>query len=52
MIAKLSKPNKEEVVICPMCQRVKSKHSAEELHACSKKMEEFRKQPIGGAGIQ
>jgi len=51
MIAKPSKPKKEEE-ICSMCQRVKSKHSPEELHFCFKKMEEFRKQPKGGAGIQ
>lgn len=51
MIAKHSK-QKEEEEVCSMCQRLKTKHSPEELHACSKKMEEFRKQPIGGAGIQ
>lgn len=51
MIVKHSK-QKEEEEVCLMCQRVKSKHSSEELHACSQKMEEFRKQPKGGAGIQ
>jgi hypothetical protein len=51
MIAKHSE-QKEKEEVCMMCQRVKRKHSPEELHACSKKMEEFRKQPKGGAGIQ
>lgn len=45
------KPKKQEG-ICPMCHRLNSKHSPEELHVCSMKMEEFRGQPKGGAGIQ
>lgn len=38
--------------ICPMCRRPKSKHTQEELTACSRKMQEFKKQKDGGAGIQ
>ena len=51
MITKYSR-QKEKEEICSMCLREKSKHSPEELQICSKKMEEFRNQPIGGAGIQ
>ena len=38
--------------ICPMCRRLKSKHSPEELLTCSHKMEEFKKNTTGGAGIE
>ena len=38
--------------ICPMCNRPKSKHTSEEMLACSKKMVEFKKNPTGGAGIE
>ncbi len=38
--------------ICPMCRRPKSKHSPEELLTCSRKMEEFKKNTSGGAGIE
>ncbi|HET6517962.1 MAG TPA: hypothetical protein VFG25_07075 [Nitrosopumilaceae archaeon] len=38
--------------ICPMCKRPKSKHTSEELAACSKKMIEFNKKKTGGAGIE
>ncbi len=37
---------------CLICGRPKSKHSPEELRACTRKMEEFRSKPEGGAGIQ
>jgi len=43
---------KEGDEICPMCGRPKSKHSSEELLTCSRKMEEFKRQKDGGAGIQ
>lgn len=51
MITEPPKP-KEKEEICSMCQRLKSSHSPEELRVCSKKMEEFSRQPKGGAGIQ
>jgi len=37
---------------CTMCRRPKSKHSPEELLTCSRKMEEFKKNTTGGAGIE
>ncbi len=37
---------------CSMCRRSKSKHSPEELLTCSRKMEEFKKDTTGGAGIE
>ena len=37
--------------ICPMCKRPKSKHTPEEIKACSKKMNEFNNTDTGGAGI-
>ncbi len=43
---------KEGDEICPMCRRSKSKHSPEELLTCSRKMEEFKKNTTGGAGIE
>ena len=43
---------KEGDEICPTCGRPKSKHSPEELLTCSRKMEEFKRQKDGGAGIQ
>ncbi len=43
---------KEGDEICPMCRRPKSKHSPEELLTCSRKMEEFKKDTTGGAGIE
>lgn len=51
MMTEPPKP-KEREEICSMCQRLKSRHSPEELRVCSRKMEEFRRQPAGGAGIQ
>jgi len=44
--------SKEVDEVCPMCERPKSKHTSEELRACSCKLEEFRVQKKGGAGIQ
>ena len=38
--------------LCPMCRRPKGKHTHEELAACSQKMQEFKKEKEGGAGIQ
>ena len=35
-----------------MCRRPKSKHTEEEMLACIRKMDEFKKQKDGGAGIQ
>jgi len=43
---------KEGDEIGPMCRRPKSKHSPEELLTCSRKMEEFKKNTKGGAGIE
>ncbi len=37
--------------ICSMCLRPKSKHTPEEMLACSKKLQEFKKDSTGGAGI-
>jgi len=37
---------------CLICGRPKSKHSPEELLTCSRKMEEFKKNTTGGAGIE
>lgn len=51
MMTAPSKP-KEGEEICPMCKRPKSKHTPEELRTCSRKLEEFRGQKEGGAGIQ
>ncbi len=51
MITESPKPKQKEE-ICLMCHRLKSRHSPEELGVCSRKMEEFRRQPKGGAGIQ
>ncbi len=43
---------KEGDEICPICGRPKSKHTEEEMLVCSQKMEEFKRQKDGGAGIQ
>ncbi len=43
---------KERGEICSMCGRPKNKHSPEELLTCSRKMEEFKKNITGGAGIE
>jgi len=51
MMTEPPKP-KEGDEICPMCGRPKSKHSPEELLACSCKMVEFKKKTTGGAGIE
>ena len=50
----MTKPPKpsDDDEICPMCKRPKSKHSPEEMLACSKKMKEFQKEESGGAGIE
>jgi hypothetical protein len=50
----MSKPNPPPTgdEICSMCKRPKSKHTNEEMLACSRKLLEFRKNPIGGAGIE
>jgi len=37
--------------ICPMCKHEKSKHTNEEMLACSRKLQEFKKNSTGGAGI-
>ena len=50
MMEEPPKPEEGEE-ICSMCQRLKSRHSPEELRVCYRKMEEFRKQPEGGTGI-
>ncbi|MCA9828532.1 MAG: hypothetical protein KC444_09155 [Nitrosopumilus sp.] len=38
--------------ICPMCKRLKSKHTDREMLMCSRKLLEFEKNPTGGAGIE
>ena len=38
--------------ICPMCGKSKNKHTEKEMVVCARKMEEFKKQKDGGAGIQ
>lgn len=50
MMAKSTPPSGEE--ICPMCKRLKSKHTPEEMFACSRKLQEFKKSTTGGAGIE
>ena len=51
MMTEPPKP-KESDELCPMCRRSKSKHTEEEMLACTRKMDEFKKQKDGGAGIQ
>lgn len=46
MTTEPSKP-KEGDEICPMCKRPKSKHTNEEMLACSRKMIEFEKNKTG-----
>lgn len=41
-----------ESKICSMCRLLKSKHTQEELLACSKKLQEFKMNLTGGAGIK
>ncbi len=49
---KMTKPKpSEDDEICLMCRRPKSRHTHEELLACSRKMKEFQKEKSGGAGI-
>jgi len=43
--------DKETDELCPVCQRPKSKHTPEEMLARSRKLQEFNKNPTGGAGI-
>ena len=50
-MAKPEKPSGNDE-ICSMCGRLKNKHTEEEMIACARKMEEFKKQKDGGAGIQ
>jgi hypothetical protein len=38
--------------LCPMCKRPKSRHTPEEMLACSQKMKEFEEKKDGGAGIE
>ena len=51
MMTEPPKP-KDVEEICPMCKRLKSKHTHEELLACTRKMNEFKQQSSGGAGIE
>ncbi|NND86910.1 MAG: hypothetical protein HKM23_06280 [Nitrosopumilus sp.] len=37
---------------CPMCKKPKNRHTNDEMLACSKKLQEFRKNSAGGAGIE
>jgi len=43
---------KEEDVLCPMCQRPKRAHTQQELELCQRKMQEFKENTTGGAGVQ
>ena len=38
--------------ICPMCNRPKREHTAEETLNCSRKMKEFEELKKGGTGIE
>ena len=38
--------------LCSMCKRPKSEHTPEEMLACLKKLQEFKKNPTDGAGIE
>ncbi len=38
--------------MCPICKRPKSKHTAEEILTCSRKMKEFEESKNGGAGFE
>jgi len=46
----MTKPQKpsEDDEICLMCRRPKSRHTPEEMLACSRKMKEFQKEKSGG----
>lgn len=48
---KISTKPVESNLICPMCKRLKKKHSPLELKACLRKKLEFSKNKKGGAGI-
>lgn len=50
-VMKISTKPVESNLICPMCKRLKSKHSERELKACLRKKLEFTKNKKGGAGI-
>jgi len=50
MMTESTPPSGDE--ICPMCKRPKSKHTPEEMLACSRKLQEFKKDSTGGAGIE
>ena len=38
--------------LCSMCKRPKSEHTPEKMLAYSKKLQDFKKNPTGGAGIE
>ena len=50
MMTEPPKPEGSEE-ICPMCKRPKSKHTAEEILSCSRKMKEFEESKKGGSGL-
>ncbi len=52
--AMMTEPPKPEGTdeICPICNRPKRKHTAEETLTCSRKMKEFEELKKGGAGIE
>lgn len=50
MMKNATKPMNNNL-ICPMCKRLKSKHSPKELKVCLRKKIEFTKNKKGGAGI-
>lgn len=51
MMTEPPKP-KDSDEICSMCRRPKRNHTPEEMLACSRKLQEFKKHPTGGAGIE
>ena len=51
MMTELPKPESGDE-ICSLCKRPKSKHTHEEMLACTRKMKEFEKSKEGGAGIE
>lgn len=50
----MTKPQKLKDLeeICPMCKRLKSKHTNEELLVCTRNMNEFKLQNSRGTGIE
>ncbi len=49
----MSEPSnsKDTDELCPICKRLKSKHTPEEMLACSQKLQEFATNSKSGTGI-